>query len=83
MSKMNENPATKMQVMLQTMRCKPKMLKYNCFLYTFGRYKIACAPHHRNRRTSNAVHFAKKSGHEQAFRNRAPTQGIMGDTIGG
>ena len=53
---MNENQATKMQVMLQTMRCKPQMLKYDWFFYdTFGRYKIACAPHHRNHRTSNAV----------------------------
>ena len=29
------------------------------------------------------MHFAKKSGHEQAFRNRALTKGIVGDTIGG
>ena len=32
MSKMNENPATKMQVMLPTTRCKSKLLKYNWFL---------------------------------------------------
>ena len=35
MSKMNENPATKMQVMLPTMCCKRKLLKYNCFLKYF------------------------------------------------
>ena len=55
MSKMNENPATKMQVTLQTMRRKTEMLNYNKCFNTFGRYKIACAPHHGNRRTRHAV----------------------------
>ena len=59
LSKMDENPAQKMQVTLRTAPLKTKLLKFNWFTTTFGRWKIDCAPHHRIHGTKRAVQNGK------------------------
>ena len=78
LSKTNENPAQKMQVMSRTIPLKTKLLKFNWFPNHFWSLENRlCAapkdPPHQTRRAKQ-----KNSGQESQVANRAPAAGKRG-----
>ena len=71
LSKMNENPAQKVQVMLRTAPLKTKLLKFNWFTSHFWSLenRLCAAPEDPSHQTRRAKR--KKSGQESQVNNRA------------
>ena len=71
LSKMNENPAQKVQVMLRTAHMKTKLLKFNWFTSHFWSLenRLCAAPWDPSHQTRRAKR--KNSGQESQVKNRA------------